>query len=355
MTATTKGTSRGAVPASSGARAARQAPPQPDRLRPGRTRAHDAPRSGWARHWPWIRRVLPWVFLALVIALVTSQARELDWQEVRRSVARYEAVTLAIAAGIGALSYALYSCYDLLSRRYAGHQLPVARVLAVTFVSYAFNLNLGSLVGGVGFRLRLYSRLGLDQAQISRVLGFSVLTNWLGYLLLAGAVFVSGTVELPDEWKLGSTGLRLLGGALLAIAAAYFGVCAFSPRREFVWRGHELLLPSWRLALAQFALSACNWLAIACVLYVLFRQQLAFGTVVAVLMVSAVAGVVTHVPAGLGVLEAVFIGLLSWKFSRTELIATLVAYRAVYYLAPLVVAALLYGVLEWRARHLRVR
>ncbi|MES7826506.1 UPF0104 family protein, partial [Cutibacterium acnes] len=79
-----------------------------------------------------------------------------------------------------------------------------------------------------------------------------------------------------------------------------------------------------------------------------------FGTVVAVLMVSAVAGVVTHVPAGLGVLEAVFIGLLGWKFSRPELVATLVAYRAVYYLAPLAVAAALYAVLEWRARHLRV-
>ena len=34
-------------------------------------------------------------------------------------------------------------------------------VMAVNFVSYAFNLCIGSLVGGVGFRYRLYSRLGL--------------------------------------------------------------------------------------------------------------------------------------------------------------------------------------------------
>ena len=32
--------------------------------------------------------------------------------------------------------------------------------MTVTFVSYVFNLNLGSLVGGVAFRYRLYSRLG---------------------------------------------------------------------------------------------------------------------------------------------------------------------------------------------------
>lgn len=326
--------------------------PAPGKAGPG-DRAHRPAARGWRRHWPWIRRVLPWLFLVLVLTLVASQARELDWQEVRTALTRYDARTLATAAAIAAGSYLLYSCYDLLSRAYAGHRLPTRRVLAITFVSYAFNLNLGSLVGGVGFRIRLYSRMGLDQAQISRVLGFSVLTNWLGYLLLAGAVFASGTVELPDQWKIGSTGLRWLGAALLAVAGAYLAACMFSRRRSFQLRGHELSLPSPRLALAQFALSTCNWLAIAGVLYVLFRGQLAFGTVVAVLMVSAVAGVVTHVPAGLGVLEAVFIGLLGWKFSRPELVATLVAYRALYYLAPLIAAAGLYALLEWRARHAR--
>ena len=41
-----------------------------------------------------------------------------------------------------------------------GHQLGTPAVLATTFISYAFNLNFGSLVGGLAFRFRLYSRQG---------------------------------------------------------------------------------------------------------------------------------------------------------------------------------------------------
>ena len=52
----------------------------------------------------------------------------------------------------------------------------------------------------------------------------------------------------------------------------------------------------------------------------------------------AIAGVITHVPAGLGVLEAVFIALLSHQLGRNELLAALILYRFLYYLAPLLLA-----------------
>ena len=56
------------------------------------------------------------------------------------------------------------------------------------------------------------------------------------------------------------------------------------------------------------------------------------------LLVAAVAGVIAHVPAGLGVLEAVFIALLSHRVPQAELLAALLAYRALYYLVPLALA-----------------
>src|SRR5690606_33153529 len=108
------------------------------------------------------------------------------------------------AAALCAASHVLYSCFDLVGRRYTGHGLPVARVMQVNFISYAFNLNFGSLIGGVAFRYRLYSRLGLAYATITRVLTLSMLTNWLGYLLLAGAVFVVAPLALPPTWKMDS-------------------------------------------------------------------------------------------------------------------------------------------------------
>ena len=54
--------------------------------------------------------------------------------------------------------------------------------------------------------------------------------------------------------------------------------------------------------------------------------------------------------SGLGVLEAVFVMLLAQKVGEPQLLAALLAYRAVYYLGPLLVAAVMYAVMEARAR-----
>jgi uncharacterized membrane protein YbhN (UPF0104 family) len=221
--------------------------------------------------------------------------------------------------------------------------------MGVNFISYAFNLNFGSLVGGVAFRYRLYSRLGLANGVITRVLSISMLTNWLGYVVLAGTVFALLPPALPAEWPVTEGELRALGAALLLVPVAYLAACAFARRRDWSVRGHELSLPSLRFAGAQLAMSCSNWLLIAATVFVLLQQRADFPTTLAVLLLAAVAGVITHVPAGLGVLEAVFVALMAGLLPQGELLAALLAYRAVYYLLPLGLALLLYLALELRA------
>ena len=155
---------------------------------------------------------------------------------------------------------------------------------------------LGSLIGGAAFRFRLYSRSGLPVSMIARILAFSITTNWLGYIALAGGVLAARVVPIPPSWKLDAEGLQLLGFVLLAAVAGYFALCAASRQRTWRFRGQEIRLPSMRLALAQFALSAANWLTIAMLLYVLLGGQAAFPLVLGVLLLSAMASVLTHIP-----------------------------------------------------------
>lgn len=317
------------------------------------TRAR-APRAGitgkpW---WPWLKRGATLLFFGLVAWLLVVQGRAIDWQEVFAALRAYPPALLLGALALGALSLALYSCFDLLGRHYTGHTLRAPTVMLVTFISYVFNLNLGSLVGGVAFRYRLYSRLKLDTATITRVLTLSMLTNWIGYLFLGGLVFGFYTPDLPPGWKIGSGGLQILGFVLLAGSVAYLLLCALSRQRSFSLRGHQLDLPSGRLALLQVAMGAANWLIMSGLVFLLLQQKIAFPTVAGVLLVAAVAGVIAHVPAGLGVLEAVFVALLSHQMPTHQLLAALVAYRVIYYLLPLVVATVLYLVTEARAKHL---
>jgi uncharacterized membrane protein YbhN (UPF0104 family) len=289
-------------------------------------------------------------FFALVAVLLVKYARGIDWREVKQSVLELPRNVLWQAGLLCAASHLLYSCFDLVGRRYTGHGLPLAKVMQVNFISYAFNLNFGSLVGGVAFRYRLYSRLGLPYATITRVLTLSMLTNWLGYLLLAGIVFTVAPLELPPQWKMDSEGLRLLGLALLAVALGYLLLCGWSKKRSLTIRGHELIVPRPRMALLQLAMSCTNWMVMAAAVYVLLQGKVPYPAVLSVLLIAAVAGVITHVPAGLGVLEAVFVALLSHRLPEHQLLGALLGYRALYYIAPLLVAALLYLSFEVRSR-----
>ena len=303
--------------------------------------------------WHWIKRVLSLLFFVAVTALLVRYARTIDWDDVLDSVRNTPGPALLAATLLAGTSHLLYSCFDLIGRRYTGHELPTSTVMGVTFISYAFNLCIGSLVGGVGFRYRLYSRLGLGKGVITRVVSMAMITNWLGYKLLAGLVFLFRPLELPPSWKMGNHGLQWLGIGLIALSLAYLVACVRSGDRVWDVRGHELYLPPWRMAVLQMLISCVNWSLMAGVIYVLLMHKVAYTDVLTVLLIGAIAGVIAHVPAGLGVFEFVFLALLSHQIAEGPLLAALLGYRAIYYIVPLAAAALLYLVMEAHARQRR--
>ena len=303
--------------------------------------------------WPWARRLASWAFFILVAWLLAGYARHIDWGDVLESLRTLPGPALAWAVAFAAASHLLYATFDLIGRRYTGHTLKTPIVMAVTFISYTFNLCIGSLVGGVGFRYRLYSRLGLNMGVITRVVSMSMLTNWLGYKLLAGFLFLVHPLALPPAWHMGNHGLQWVGAGLMLVSLAYIAACWRFGDHVWNWRGHELYLPPWRMAVLQMAISCINWSLMAAIIWVLLLQKIAYTDVLTVLLVGAIAGVVLHVPAGLGVFEGVFLALLGHRISEGHLLAALLGYRAVYYLGPMAIASLMYLVMEVRARRLR--
>lgn len=311
---------------------------------------NSAQNNPWMR---WGKRAMTLFFLIAVPALLYMLARNLEWAEVRQALGKYSLQTLLIGALIALASYVAFSAYDLLGRRYSRHHLPARQVMPVAMVCYAFNLNFTTWIGGVAMRYRLYMRLGLSASTVTRILSLSLLTNWTGYMALAGVIFAMRLVQLPENWGLGMTGLQLLGFALLGLVSAYVGICAFSKQRVWHLRERSITLPSLRMALLQIALGASNWALMAALIFWLLPEGAAYTSVLGVLLISCMAAVVAHIPAGLGVLEAVFLALLQHQYSQASLIAALLAYRVLYYLLPLVLASVTYLVLEKRAKSLR--
>jgi uncharacterized membrane protein YbhN (UPF0104 family) len=262
--------------------------------------------------------------------------------------------TLIIASALTLVSFLVYACFDLIGRTYIRQDLTWKQILPVGIISYAFNLNLSAWVGGVAMRYRLYSRLGVSKGNIAKILGLSLATNWFGYMVIAGAVFSSGLVRMPPGWKLSTGALQGVGVLLLVLSACYLAACQFSRRREWAIRGVEINLPSLRMAVLQLALGALNWSLMAAVIFTLLPSKLDYPLVLGVLLISAIAGVITHIPAGLGVLEAVFVALLQHEASRGSLVAGLLAYRAIYFILPLLITLVMYLIVEAKAKSLRI-
>jgi hypothetical protein len=309
-----------------------------------------ASESLWQLWWPRLRLGLTLLFFGAVAVLLVINAREVEWGKVVSVMRGYGSGTLLAAAGLAAVGHVFYTAYDLLGRRYTGHGLPWPRVMSIAFVSYAFNLNMGPIIGAMAFRFRLYSRFGLGKGVISRVLGFSIVSNWLGYLLVGGILFAAEVVELPPSWAFGTAALQVFGVGMILLVVAYVWLCGRAQRRSFNIRDVEIELPPVRMAVLQLAVSCACWTTIGVVLYLLLQQQIPFPTVFGVLLLAAVAALATHIPAGLGVLEATFVLLLGHLLPHTELLAAVLAYRALYYLAPLLLAVLMFLWLETRSK-----
>lgn len=290
------------------------------------------------------------LFAVVVAVMLVRYARAVDWAAVRVALAGYDAMTLLLVSVLAVSSYFTYASYDLAARRYTGHALSTLRVLGIGMTTYAFALSLGAVVGGAGFRFRMYARSGLRAGTISRIVAFSVATNWLGYAALAGVLFASGALVPPPQWSVGIGVLRALGIAMLMLAVGYLGACATWHGRSFHLRGHHFRLPSLPLATLQVLLAALDWSLMATILYLLLGTAFAWPLVLGTLLLASVATALVHIPAGIGVMEAVFIAVLAGGVPDPRILAALLAWRAVYYLAPLLLATAFYLAFEARGQ-----
>lgn len=304
-------------------------------------------RSRW---WPWAVALTTGAFILFIGGLLFRQARGVDWGAVWNALGALPLPVLLGAAALAFASHGIYSSFDLFGRYYTRHGVSVARTVGTTLIAYPFTLNLGSLIGGVSARYRLYSRQGVAVGDIGQVVALSIITNWLGYFVLAGAVFWLWMPRLPDGWDMAGHQLRWIGSAMAAVTVLYLVACVLRRGQPFTLRGHRFPMPNWSVGLLQVVLSAVNWMVMAGAIWLLTQQQAPYAAALATVLLGAVAGLVSRIPAGLGVLEAVGTAVLSAYMPAPQALAAILAYRSLYFFAPLVLAALAFGVVELRWR-----
>lgn len=307
-------------------------------------------RAAWAR----LPGGVGWAVLALGVtglALVALHGllREVAYDDVVVAIGTTSAQQLGWAALATILSYLALTGYDFSSLRYVGAKVPTRLVMLTSFVAFALGntVGLGVLTGGA-VRMRLYSAAGVEPAAIARAIGFNAVAFGFGLtvvgavslLLAGGGLAATLGVPLPVLQVGAATALLL---ALLGIGACF--------RLRQLRLGDAILIPLPRgsLASGQLLVSSLEILTAGMVLWALLPHAgLHILTFIACYAVAISLGVISHVPGGLGVFEAVMLVGVGDVVPREQLAGALVLYRCIYYLAPLALALMLLVAFELR-------
>jgi phosphatidylglycerol lysyltransferase len=280
------------------------------------------------------------VVFALAIWALRHELKDYHYHDVRNAllaIPRWEFVT---AVALTALNYVVLLAYDWVSVRYLKLPLGMGRTALASFIGHVSSFNFGAVLGGTPVRYRLYTAFGLSGGEVLKLIALSTATFWIGFLALAGVMFLWDPLDLPASLHMPFHTSTPIGLVLMAITLFYLGLSTC--RVTLRWRDWEFTLPPLWLSLVQMVIAATDLLIAATVLFVLLPEMpgVTFGYFLAVYLLAVVTVLFTHVPAGAGILELVVVVLLA-PSEPAKMLGSLLAFRVVYYLLPLALAMVL--------------
>lgn len=302
---------------------------------------------------PWLvrwRRFLPLLATGAAIVGLLAVRRflhETSRHAIRAALAEIPIQSALIAALAALLGYVCLGLYDVLALRYADGRAARIRTALAGMISCAVSNALGfPLLTGGSVRVRFWTNWGLSASAIARGVAFNGATFWIGAATLAGAAALSDPTTLATALGASELAVRLSSGVYLGLPLCYLFICARQWRVPALgeWR---FPLPDIRLAAVQLVLSVTDWTLAGSVLWLLLPDATrpAFAGFLGLFVVAQVAGVVSHIPAGIGAFEVSILLLLGDRVGTAPLLGALLAFRGLYYVLPFLGAV--FALLAW--------
>ena len=294
----------------------------------------------------------PLIGVAVMVAAVWVLVRilrnvKLDSVYAGLSAMHFTSVLAAIA--LVATSYICLIGYDFVSLQHLGKRLSLAAVAVGGFVSFALANTLGFVLLTAGsVRYRVYGPAGVTAADVAVITIMSGLTFALSAVLIMGVAlllapqFASVVNNLPSWINF------TLGLIIVAALGGYIGWVS-SGRKAVRWSGYEISLPGPVSTLAQLASGVGDMVCASGALYLLLPSDpgTGFPIFVGLFAAAITLGLLSHVPGGVGVFESIML-LAVPNIPLEKMLASLLVFRVLYYLLPMIVAIVVYGWYEAR-------
>jgi phosphatidylglycerol lysyltransferase len=337
LTASSTSPSRGEEPAA-------RLQPEP----PGRPASRD--RSGF-------RWVGPLAALCVFGAVVYVLQRQLAQLHVKSVIAHLHAIPsghILAALGFTALSYLLLSAYDLLALRYLGKKIPYGRVLFTSFIAYSFGHTLGfAAFTGAAIRFRLYATAGVTAVDVATISAFASLAIGIGLATICALSLLFAPEQAAHLLHL-APGWSALVAVLLLGAVAAYGLWTSFGGKAIEIRGWALRPPGAAIGVPQIIIGVIDMSLAACVLWSLLPAgHIVWLAFVGAYATAVIGAIVSHVPGGIGVFETIILLALP-QLQPEALLGSLLAYRAIYYLAPLLFGTVLFATKELAGQRTRI-
>ncbi len=303
--------------------------------------------------WPRVRPVVVFGLAALLCVLVgvslRGLLREVRYEEVMLAVKQTSDWHIALAVLTTAASYLALSAYDFSALHYVHARVGRGTVFLTSFVAYALSntIGLGPLTGGA-VRTRIYTAAKLTPHQIAQVIVFNAAAFGLGIAAFGALGLLWGATQVAPLLHVPAIVLQVLSGVTLAALVAFVVLCA---KRRVIGIGARLTLrlPPPGLAARQLVISALELGASAATLWILLpSDRIPLPTFMTFYAIAIGASIISHVPGGVGVFEAVMLLASGGQVTPDAMLGALLLNRGIYYVLPLVLATFMVLTYELR-------
>lgn len=314
-------------------------------------RTHFTILSGFLRDrigWNKLGFLASFAVLCLAGYTLYRMLRDIQPDRVVSAIAAIPASSIAISIAFVAAAYFTITFYDFFSLRTIGARHVPYRIAALSaFTSFSIGHNLGATVfTGGAIRFRIYSAWGLTLIDVAKIAFVTGLTFWLGNAFVLGlgmaiAPEAASALDQLPAWvnrTIGLAGLAVICGYLLWLAGGVRVVGAKSV---------SVTLPNAPLTFVQILIGVADLGLSAIGMYVLLpanppAELLPF---VVIFVLATLLGFLSHTPGALGVFDAAILIALT-QYPKEELLATLLVWRAIYYILPFTLALMVMAARE---------
>lgn len=299
------------------------------------------------------RKLAPALWLAFLAAaawVLADRLRSTDFGDILRQLSSLPASALIVALACSAGTYTLVGIYEGLAVQLATGRRMRAYAFRTAVTANPIARSIGfAIVSGGALRYRMYAAQGISLTQTAAII---VLVAMPYFFAVGWLIDLSVLLNIEQA----SRALRLPPSLLIALGLAALAkdigwlVLLWRRKKPIVFRGQSIRLPGLKHGLVQIAFGLAEISLMTTTLYVLMPPELemSWPAFVAVYCLAFIAGQLSNIPAGLGVLEAALLLMLP-HVPPAKLVGAVLAYRAVYEVLPLLVALVL--LLAYEAAH----